>query len=339
MTANSLFALTTEEIATLLSLDKSFRAKQVYSWLNRGAVSFSDMTDLPKALREELEASDWKIYSSAVIANQKDETGAVKLGIRLFDGNVVECVLLTDSEGNHTACLSSQAGCAMGCRFCRTATMGFIRNLEACEIVEQFMHLKKAEEGISHIVFMGMGEPLANLKNVVKAIKFFHDPDGINLGMRRITISTCGVISGIRELTELNMPVKLAVSLVSADDELRSSLMPVNKANPLASLKKALIEYQHVAKRRFTFEYCMLSGMNTGEEAAVKLAHFTSGLDIIVNLIPWNAAAELPWKTPSTAEIDSFTAYLDKLKVPYTRRFSRGRGINGACGQLATKLK
>ena len=249
-------------------------------------------------------------------------------------------MLLTDKEGELTAGVSSQAGCAMGCRFCRTGTLKLKRNLEDFEIVEQFMHLQHVAPGkISHVVFMGMGEPLANLDNVVSAISFLHDPDGLNLSHRRITISTCGLVPGINELSKRKVPVKLAVSLVTADDTVRSELMPVNRAFPLRVLRDALERFQKVSGRRFTFEYCMIHDKNIADQDADKLARFCRGLEVIVNLIPFNPCPELPFETPSVAEIRKFTNALTQRGVEYTIRISRGRSIKGACGQLAGKLE
>ena len=338
--AFSLFARTPAEICTLLGLEKSFQGGQIYRWLVRGASSFDEMTDLPKALRQKLSEDHPSIYSSAVVTSQSDPDGAAKLALRLYDGNIVECVLLTDREGELTACLSSQAGCAMGCRFCRTGTLKLKRSLEAFEIIEQFMHLQAAAPGkIGHVVFMGMGEPFANIENVICAIGFLHDPKGLNLSHRRITISTCGLVPGINELAKRGVPVKLAVSLVTADDEKRSDLMPVNRAYPLSVLREALIRFQKVSGRRFTFEYCMIRGQNTSDADADKLERFCRGLEVIVNLIPFNPCPELPFETPSDAEIRHFTNALKQRGVEYTIRISRGRTIRGACGQLAGKLE
>lgn len=333
----SLYGLKPNELLGALGLAKAYQGKQIYQWLVRGVTSYDEMTNIPKTLREELSSAMPSFMSSKVIDEQIDSTGATKLVVELHDGAMVECVLLTDKENRKTACLSSQVGCAMGCTFCRTGTMGLIRNLQAFEIIEQFVHLRRIAPDTTHIVFMGMGEPMANFTEVVQAISFLHDPEGFDIGLRRITISTCGVVPGILQLAELNLPVKLAVSLVTADDRLRTEIMPVNKAFPLDELKKALLRYQHVVGKRFTLEYVMLHDQNTDAVSAKKLANFIRGLDVIVNLIPWNPAAELPWETPAKKEIDAFTRELDLLGVPYTRRFSRGRGVNGACGQLAVK--
>lgn len=336
----SLFAKTPEEISSVLGFEKAFMGKQVYQWLVKGATSFNQMTNLSKAVRQKCSEMFPCVYSSQVIDCQSDDDGACKLALRLFDSCIVECVLLTDKAGELTACVSSQVGCAMGCKFCRTGTLKLTRNLFDFEIVEQYMHLQNhAGRKLDHIVFMGMGEPTANIDNVMNAIKFFHDPEGINISHRRITISTCGVVPGIRELAARKVPVKLAVSLVSADDGKRSSIMPVNRAHNLTSLHKALTEFYKVSGRRFTFEYCMIQGVNISDEDAEKLASFCKGMEVIVNLIPFNPCPELDFKTPTKEEIDHFTKTLDKLHVEYTIRISRGRSIKGACGQLAGKLQ
>ncbi|MFA5468278.1 MAG: 23S rRNA (adenine(2503)-C(2))-methyltransferase RlmN [Sphaerochaetaceae bacterium] len=332
----SLYALEPAKIVTVLSLSKNYQGRQVYEWLVKGVTDYSGMTNLPGALREALKRDFPAPLSSTVVEQQTDASGAVKLALALYDEQVVECVLLIDKEGRKTACLSSQVGCAMGCAFCRTATMGLRRNLTAPEIVEQYVHLNRVSGAISHIVFMGMGEPLANLEEVTKAIKYLNDPDGFNIGLRRITVSTCGITPAIDKLT---LPVRLAVSLTTAINAQRDEVMPINRAFPLAKLKETLINYQSRYKKRITLEYVLLSGYNTTKENATALELFSRGLDVMVNLIPYNEAAELKWKTPPSSEIRVFCQELDKLKVPYTVRYSRGREIEGACGQLATKLE
>jgi 23S rRNA (adenine2503-C2)-methyltransferase len=334
----SLFALTPDRIAEELGLSKAFQARQIYSWLCRGVTEPSKMTDLPLVLRNELEKTT--IISSTVIHVQKDDDGACKLALKLHDSNIVECVLLTDKEGELTACLSSQVGCAMGCAFCRTGTLKLTRNLESFEIVEQFIHLQnKAPDKISHVVFMGMGEPMANLDAVLEAISFLHDPKGINISHRRITISTCGVASGIDKLSASGVPVRLAVSLVCAVNSKRSALMPVNRTFPLERLRESLVKFQNANSRRFTFEYCMIPGENMDSSDARALEQFCRNLEVIVNLIPFNPCPELPFRSPTKQEIKQFTSELDSLHVPYTIRISRGRSIKGACGQLAAKYQ
>lgn len=339
-TTFSLFAKTPAQIAQILGLEKAFQGKQIYQWLVKGAQSFNDMTNLPKSLRESLGSQYPSIFSSTVMTSQTDSDGAAKLALELYDKNIIECVLLTDKEGDLTACVSSQAGCAMGCRFCRTGTLHLKRNLNDFEIVEQFMHLQAVAPGkISHVVFMGMGEPMANIDNVLSAIEFMHDPEGLNLSHRRITISTCGVVTGINELAKRRVPVKLAVSLVTANDQKRSELMPVNRAFPLSVLRESLVRFQKVSGRRFTFEYCMIHDENISEADADNLARFCRNLEVIVNLIPFNPCPELPFETPTESEIRNFTNALKRRGVEYTIRISRGRSIKGACGQLAGKLE
>ena len=382
----SLFCKSPQEIARILKLRKPFQGKQIWRHLYSGVTDFDAMTDLPLALRDELKERGALPYSGTLAARSEDSSGAVKLGVRLEDGAVVECVLLTDSNGERTACVSSQAGCAMGCRFCRTGTLGLKRNLKDCEIVEQFARLvdeaaaldasgevgsrreeervsvrggisalsaktgpklsagklsgqaKNEHKPISHIVFMGMGEPLANLEAVLSAISCFNNSDAYGLSNRRITISTCGLVPGIRELSRRGVPVKLAVSLVSADDGKRSLVMPVNKAFPLRELREALMDFQAVSGRRFTFEYCMIQGFNIGKPDADALARFCRGFEVVVNLIPFNPCPELPYQTPTDAETRCFCRMLDERGVKYTIRISRGRGVQGACGQLAGRL-
>lgn len=335
----SLYGLSPKELQERLNLEKNYQGKQVFEWLIKGEDDFDNMTTLSVKERERLKSIMPSALSSKVIESQTDESGATKIAIQLHDKALIEAVLLTDKEGRKTACLSSQVGCAMGCEFCRTATMGFIRNLEAFEIIEQFVHLMKINSPITHIVFMGMGEPLHNLDNVVRAIQFLNDPKAFNIGMRRITISTSGLVPGLIKLIEKDLAVKLAVSLVTADNDKRNIVMPINNAYPLEQLKEALVRYQKRVNKRFTLEYVMLKDFNLEKEDAIKLAKFSENLDVVVNLIPYNPAAELDWQTPSTKEIDSFTDELTRLRVNFTRRYSRGRSINGACGQLATKQR
>ncbi|NCB02304.1 MAG: 23S rRNA (adenine(2503)-C(2))-methyltransferase RlmN [Spirochaetia bacterium] len=335
----SLYAKSANELLGAVGLEKSFQGKQLYKWLNSGVVDFNEMTNLPLHVRDTLITSMGSPLSSKVIETQEDGTDATKLAIELFDGLIVEAVILSDENGRKTACLSSQVGCAMGCAFCRTGTMGLMRNLTEYEIVEQFIHIIQIAPETSHIVFMGMGEPLHNRENVFKAIEHLHHPDGLNISLRRMTMSTCGLIPGILALAELNIPIRLAVSLTTADENQRDLLMPINRRYGLDELKKALLHYQNIMKKRFTLEYVMLSDENMSEYHAKKLAQFVRNLDVIVNLIPYNSAAELSFRRPNTKEILKFTRLLNSLGVPYTKRMSKGQSINGACGQLATQYE
>ncbi|MFA5698992.1 MAG: 23S rRNA (adenine(2503)-C(2))-methyltransferase RlmN [Sphaerochaeta sp.] len=333
---HSLYGLSTEQLVQSLSLAEKRLAVQIINWLSKGAASFDEMTDLSLSERERLANLMDSPISSRVTSQEKDEAGTIKLGITLFDGRIIEAVLLVDKKKRYTACLSVQVGCAMGCTFCKTGTMGLLRNLASEEIIEQFVHLSKvAEEPITHIVFMGMGEPLHNFNATLKAIHALNRKDLFNIGLRRMTISTCGVVPGIEKLAQLKLPIKLAVSLVTADDSLRTQIMPVNKRWPLAALKEALLTYQAAVPKRFTVEYCMLGGVNTSVESAKQLELFIRDLDVMVNLIAWNPIEELPFTTPSEEEQKNFSAYLNRYRIKHTLRISRGRAIGGACGQLA----
>ncbi len=338
-TNKSLYGLSPQEIASLIPHAKAFRGQQIFDWVQKGIESFDQMVNIPKNLKDVLEFEGWGLFSSSILEEQIDEDGTAKLAIRLHDGKVLECVLLTDDKGRKTACISSQVGCAMGCTFCRTGTMGLIRNLKTAEIVEQFHLLQNRFGNISHIVYMGMGEPLANFKAVQASIEILHNPRGVNMGLRKITISTCGIADGIRKLAVEGPHVKLAISLVASDNELRSSVMPINNAYPLEELKSAVKDYQEQTGRRVTFEYVLLGGVNDSRRDANRLSDYIRHMNAIVNIIPWNPGAELDFKAPSGEDVRKFTEYLTQNGVLVTRRYRRGRGVNGACGQLATKNK
>jgi 23S rRNA (adenine2503-C2)-methyltransferase len=333
----SLYGLSSDRLVESLSLPEKRYGGQIVNWLSKKAVTFDEMTDLPLDERKRLSDLIGSPISSRTTARKEDDNGTIKLGITLHDGRMIESVLLVDRKGRHTACLSVQVGCAMGCAFCKTGTMGLIRDLASEEIIEQYVHLSKvAGEPITHIVFMGMGEAFHNFDATIRAVHYLNRKETFNIGLRKMTISTCGVVPGINRLAELKLPIKLAVSLVSADDSLRTRLMPVNKRWPLARLKEALLAYQEAVPKRFTLEYCMLGGVNTSGESARQLELFTRGLDVIVNLIAWNPIDELEFTTPSEEEQKAFSALLNRYRVKHTLRISRGREIGGACGQLAT---
>jgi 23S rRNA (adenine2503-C2)-methyltransferase len=327
------------EIVGACSFREAFRGRQVYRWLARGATSFDSMSDIAKAERERLSALIPKIYSTEVSRELPDEDGSLKLQVRLRDGAAVECVLLEDIEGRKTACLSSQVGCPMDCAFCKTGSLGYLRDLGADEIVEQFHHLEARKGEISNVVFMGMGEPLLNLGEVRRAIELLSDPEGMGLSRRKITISTSGVVPGILELAEKGPAVRLAVSLTSAIEEVRSGLMPVNRRWGLSELKAALLAYQARTGERITLEAAIMAGKNSGPEAARALVDFARGLQVQVNVIPWNKVAGLPFSEPSREELESYLAVLEGAGLEASRRMRRGRGVNGACGQLGDTLK
>ena len=331
----SLSGMTPQEINETLSLSPAFRSKQIFKWISKGAESFDEMTNIDKATRLSL-SEKAVIFSSSVSKVLEDPDGTVKLQVTLHDGRMIETVLLTDRDGRKTACVSCQAGCAMGCAFCQTGTLGLGRNLSAGEIVEQFLHLEKKSGVLDNIVFMGMGEPMQNLSAIRKAVAVLSDKEGRNLSTRRITLSTCGLIKGIHELADEGPQVRLAVSLTTADPELREKLMPVTKGNPLPELKKAIQYYIEKTGKRVTLEAALLSGQNTSRESARRLIDFASGMDVYINLIPWNPVATLPFTTPSSSECRSFVQELEKAGLKVNLRMRRGEKIGGACGQLGS---
>ena len=327
------------EIVGACSFREAFRGRQVYQWLSRGARDFSEMSDLAKRERDRLSALFPRIYSSEVSGELSDEDGSLKLQIRLHDGAAVECVLLEDIEGRRTACLSSQVGCPMACAFCKTGSLGFLRDLGADEIVEQLHHLVKARGEVSNVVFMGMGEPLLNLVELRKAIEIISDAEGIGISKRKITISTSGVVPGILDLAAEGPAIRLAVSLTSAQDEIRSELMPINKRWNLAELKEALLAYQSATEERITLEAALMGGKNSGREAALALVSWARGLHVQVNVIPWNKVPGLPFTEPTRSELEDYLAVIQASGIEVTRRMRRGRGVMGACGQLGDTLR
>lgn len=325
-----------EELTVALSLRPSFRGRQVFRWIASGAATFSDMTDLPAADRERLAIND--LYSSGVDASISSDDGSVKLKIKLSDGAAIESVLLSDAEGRLTACLSTQVGCPMACAFCKTGTLGFLRNLGPDEMVEQYLHLAALRGRPSNIVFMGMGEPLVNLDALRKAITIFTHPDGFAISRRKITISTCGIAPAIRDLADNGPHVRLAVSLTAATDVLRSALMPVNRSWNLAALKDALLYYQQKTGDRITLEAAIMGGENSSVASASAMADWIHPLNVQVNVIPWNPVPGLPYREPERGEAAAFEAELVRRGVNAIRRARRGRGVSGACGQLGDTL-
>jgi radical SAM enzyme, Cfr family len=329
----ALSGLLPEEILSTLKPDKPFRARQIFKWIADGARDFSAMTNLPGADRIRY-ASEFTIFSSHIAQTLRDPDGTVKLQVELADGTAVETVLLTDSEGRKTACVSCQVGCPMACAFCQTGHIGYRRNLTAGEIVEQFYHLEDSVGKLDNIVFMGMGEPMLNLPAIRKAIRILTHTEGRALSRRRITISTSGICEGIRSLADEGPDVRLAVSLTTADGELRDSLMPVNRSNPLQALRDAILYYTEKTGQRVTLEAAMMGGVNTTARHARDMADFARGLNVHINLIAWNPVPTLPFRSPSAGEISSFIRMLEGWGLNVTRRMRRGEKIGGACGQL-----
>ena len=333
MDGTALSGIGPKEICDALGLKQEFRGRQIFQWISKGVDGFDKMTNLDKQTRSFL-SENARLYSSKVSKVLKDPDGTIKLQIELEDGRAVETVLLTDREGRKTACVSCQAGCAMGCAFCMTGTLGLGRNLTAGEIVEQFIFLEKESGTLDNIVFMGMGEPMQNLPAIRKSIEILSSSIGRGLSTRRITISTCGLTKGIRDLADNGPNVRLAVSLTTANPELRMDLMPVTKGNPLPELRESIKYYIEKTGKRVTLEAALLGGKNTSPESAKQLIDFAKGLDVYINLIPWNPVETLPFTTPSVQECRSFVSILERAGLNVNMRKRRGTSIAGACGQL-----
>lgn len=326
-----------EDLVTMLEIAKPFRSKQIFKWIANGARTFEDMSNLPKEFQTYLN-ENFSVFSTHIEQTLKDPDGTVKLQISLHDGSAVETVLLTDSQGRKTACVSCQVGCPMNCAFCQTGHIGYTRNLCANEIVEQFFHLEDAVGKLDNIVFMGMGEPMLNLNAIRKSIAILTHIEGRALSRRRITISTSGICEGIHSLADDGPAVRLAVSLTTANDALRTTLMPVNNANPLQKLKEAISYFSEKMKKRVTLEVALMSGVNTSEKDAREIADFAKGLNVHINLIPWNPVDTLPFSTPKNSEIISFVKMLEGYHLNVTLRHRRGEKIGGACGQLGKSI-
>ncbi len=324
-----------EQISRITGGGPAYRGRQIFEWIWKGAQTFTEMTNLPAGLRSDLD-DRLSLYSSKILEKHEDNDNTVKLLIELYDGARIETVLLTDETGRKTACLSSQVGCAMGCKFCRTALMGLKRNLHSEEIIEQFLHLKNSYGDISNIVYMGMGEPLNNYGEFKKSVALFTRKGLPGLSPRRITVSTCGIAAGIKNLAAELPALRLAVSLVSADPQKRLSLMPVTAGNSLDELKEALMVFQQASGKRLTLECAIMGGINDSVADAAVITRWVSGLNAIVNVIPWNRADDIDFSEPDEKSIEAFCAVLEKAGIPVTRRYRRGRGLNAACGQLAT---
>ncbi|MCK6459207.1 MAG: 23S rRNA (adenine(2503)-C(2))-methyltransferase RlmN [Planctomycetes bacterium] len=337
--AGSLAGLSVREIETLVT--PPYRAKQVFRWVHvRGALSYDEMSDVPKALREAL-AARLPARSSRVVESHRSDDGTVKLLVGLADGERVECVLIPEGD-RRTACISTQVGCGVGCVFCASGAQGVVRNLEAHEIVEQVLWLRDAVAGgeraegtrLSNIVVMGMGEPLHNVPNVVRALRLVQDPDGIDIGSRRITVSTSGPRKGFEELLASGLRVNLAISLHAATDELRRRLVPKGGTGTVAELHDMAGRWFEATGRDVTFEYVLLGGVNDRDDDAEALARL-AGRHRNVNLIPMNPVSFAPeLKAPLPESVERFSAILRRAGVVVHTRRQRGDDVAAACGQL-----
>ena len=329
--------------------EKPFRASQILSWLSKpGVTSFEDMKNLPAGLKQKL--SDAFTLRTAQVVQTSQSPWATKALLKLHDGETVECVMLTDDKGRHTVCLSTQVGCAMGCMFCATGQTKsesgkcFIRNLEAEEIVEQvliFQDLLLSQattpdsDRISNIVVMGMGEPGLNLDNLLAALDWLSNH--LEIGARKITISTVGIISGIERLAHSGKQYHLAVSLHAPNDELRNRIVPTNASIGIQNILHAADDFFDVTGRRITYEYVLLGGINDTTQCAQELAQILRGRNALVNLIPYNEVEGLPFKRPYPDKIDAFVRTLESGGVQVQVRKEKGGRIDAACGQLRRK--
>lgn len=335
-------SLTAPELITLVGDlgQPGFRGSQLVDWIyEKRAISPAEMTNLPKALRQDLdERLDWSLPT--LIERLDSADGASKLLLKNSKGQSIETVILRYEERT-SLCVSSQVGCKLACSFCQTGKLGFFANLSAAEILGQYLLAQRivAEEGrrISHVVFMGMGEPLDNYDNAIRAANTLISQDGgFGLSQRHVTLSTSGIVPRIISLADA-CPAALAVSLHAARDDLRTELMPINRKYPLAALKDAMAQWQAKSGRKVTIEYILIAGKNSSARDAMDLVRFLSGLKAKVNLIPFNPHPGLPYERPSADEIRSFQAELAKRSIPAPVRYSLGLDVSGACGQLAAK--
>jgi 23S rRNA (adenine2503-C2)-methyltransferase len=315
--------------------EKSFRAKQLYEWMHKKlAADFDEMTNLPKSLKEKLLQS--AAFTSLVVVDEKISQidGTRKYLFGLPDGNIIESVLMRYNHGN-SVCISSQVGCRMGCRFCASTLDGLERNLSASEMLDQIYRIQKLTgERVSNVVVMGSGEPMDNYDNLIDFIRLLTDENGLNISQRNITVSTCGIVPGIKKLAEEDLQITLALSLHAPNDEVRKTLMPIAKRYSLSEVLPACQEYFDKTGRRLTFEYSLVSGVNDNLKEAEALATLLKGINGHVNLIPVNPIKERDYVQSDRKAILSFKNYLEKNGINVTIRREMGRDINGACGQL-----
>ena len=316
----------------------AFRAKQIYTWLHKGVRGYDEMTNLPKPLRERL-ARDYPIHAPQVVRKQESQRdGTIKYLWQLSDGNCVETVLMRYHYGN-TVCISTEVGCRMGCAFCASTLGGLVRRLEPFEMLDQVLFTQvDSGQPISHIVLMGIGEPLDNFDNVMRFLELVNSPEGMHISMRHISLSTCGLVPKIDELAKRNLQLTLSVSLHAPNDAVRDTIMPVNRAYPSQELLDACRRYYAATSRRISFEYAMINGVNDRPEDARELLRRMKGLPCHFNLIPLNHVEESPLK-PSTREaVAAFQKILEDGGIPATVRRTLGGDIDASCGQLRRKF-
>ena len=336
---NHIKSMTLSEMNTLFKElgQPAFRAKQVYTWLHKGVRSYEEMTNLPKTLRQLLEEK-YPITPPEVVRKQESQRdGTIKYLWRLSDGNCVETVLMRYHYGN-TVCISTQVGCRMGCAFCASTIGGLVRRLEPYEMLDEVLFTQvDSGQPISHIVLMGIGEPLDNFDNVMRFLQLVNSEEGMNISMRHISLSTCGLVPMIDKLAEKKLQLSLAISLHGPTDEIRDRIMPVNKAYPTQVLLDACRRYYDATSRRIHFEYAMIDGVNDRPEHAQILLKRLKGLPAHINLIPLNHVEESPLKPSSKAAVAQFQQILEKGGLTATVRRTLGGDIDASCGQLRRK--
>ena len=332
-------SMTLEELSSVLKElnQPAFRAKQVFTWLHKGVTSCGEMTNLPQGLRDALDKRYPLLPPKVVRKQESQKDGTIKYLWMLSDGNCVETVLMRYHYGN-TVCISTEVGCAMGCAFCASTLGGLVRRLEPREMLEQVM-FTQIDSGlpVSHIVLMGIGEPLDNYDNVLRFLHLVNSELGMNISMRHISLSTCGLVPKIDKLAEEMLQLTLSVSLHAPNDAIRNTIMPVNKAYPVDTLLDACRRYYQKTGRRISFEYAMIDGVNDTPEAAKELIQKLKGMGAHMNLIPLNHVEESPLKPSSKQAISRFQKLLEDAGIPATVRRSLGGDIDASCGQLRRK--
>ncbi len=341
MCKESISSYTEDALAAVVQTlgQPAFRAKQIFKWLHQKKVrTFSEMTDLPKPLLAQLEES-YCIDMPIIERKQESVDGTIKYLFALSDGNCIETVLMRYHYGN-TVCVSTQVGCRMGCRFCASTRGGLVRNLTAGEIASEVYAVENdCNDRVSHIVLMGIGEPLDNYDAVMDFLRIISSPNGINIGMRNISLSTCGVVPGMEKLAKCHLGLTLSVSLHAPTNALRSGMMPINDAYPLETLLPACRAYQKDTGRRISFEYSMVKGVNDSLECAKALAKLIRGMGAHVNLIPINPVDGSPYSATDDENTKRFQKQLEALGVNATVRRRLGTDISAACGQLRREAK
>ena len=318
--------------------EKKYRAKQIFAWLYKGVNSFDEMTDLSKELIEKLK-SNYILECLFLDSFQQSKDGTIKYLFRLLDGHKIESVLMEYKFG-YSACISNQIGCKMGCNFCASAGIGFVRSLTPGEIISQVLKITEhSGKKISNVVFMGIGEPFDNYDNVIKAIHLLNDPKGLNIGARHISVSTCGIVDGIEKFSNENIQCNLCISLHSSKDEVRSSMMPINNKYSISEVIEACKKYIKKTNRRITFEYALVDGVNDSLEDATHLAGLLKGMLCHVNLIPVNKIKNGKYEKSSVQKMMSFRDLLNSKGIVATIRRELGSDISAACGQLVMDNK